>query len=149
MEIKEMERFVEEVSKIARRIVKKSGDHLPMVFALIEKKLTYVPVITVGTNPRVAIKAAIESFREIGADWIVVVITARYKTMKPEEIRKYKRGDLQKDVKAKDILMISGYRRDGRQYHKTYEIVEMEECYELDEIELPSNIKGFLVPEPW
>lgn len=153
MEELELEKFMEDVAERAKRIVQRDGDHLPMVFAMVNGQLYQIPIIAFGTNPRGGIKAAIEMFREKKADWIVVVMTVRLRVMKFDEfkefIKNYKLGDLQKDRKAVDILMISGYERSGKQHHKTYQIIKMEENYELDEINIGKQVKGFLVPEPW
>ena len=148
-----MKDFLEIMAERAKRIVQKDGDHLPMVFAMVNGKLYHVPIIAIGTNPREGIKAAIETFRGMKADWIVVVMTVRLRVMKFDEFKEfmknYKLGDLQKDRKAVDILMISGYERSGKQHHKAYQIIRMEETYELDEIDVGEQLRGFLVPEPW
>jgi len=133
-----LEEFVNGLSKTVEKIIEKSGsDITPIVFAEMDNIILHIPVISLGENPREAVKATIEALRKMEVNWIVQVLPINFKKFRKEKLEETGSG-----------VLIIGVARDGTKFTKFYEVVKVEEGYEIECTEL-KNFTGYLVPEPW
>jgi len=131
----EMRDFVKHVEKVATEIVKKDGDHVPMVFGKVGDSIhqyTIVPNESIGA----IIQHVTRHLAMIGAEWVVVVGSFYMRTFENKEkaiefLKNYRYGSLATDPKSVEVLVISGFSLDGEKEIVVYRVDKEKEGYKV------------------
>jgi len=145
--------FVDSITEKAKNIIRDTGNLIPIVFGKVSGKIHGTLILSFGADPSPNIKEKINNYRTIKADWIVIMLVGRMRINPDFDLKNYKRGMLQTSPRIANALVIQGSTRDGFKYIRIFEIVEMEENYEFDEVKFSElgkiTLEGELLPEPW
>ena len=108
--------IIEQEKEIAERL-----DEVANHLIIIRNNRTYL-VFPVGD--REVVRFTIERAIKKGFDVLVAVFEAKMKSLSPEEMKTYKYGDVLKDEKAKDCVVIWGIEKESN--YRVYVIYERE-----------------------
>jgi len=142
----DMKSFMEDIVEDAIVFLEKEGDIPPQVFAFKNGKVNVAFAMD-----RYTIRKAIDAFRSMGVEWIVIMCLAKFRTY-AKTPRKYKYGQILKDSVAKECLYVLGTTREGQRIAESYEIIKLEDGrYKVvkPKKEESEEIDGFLVPNSW
>ncbi len=141
-----MKSFMKDAVKNAISFLEKEGDIPPQIFAFKDGKVNVA-----FARDRYTIRRAIDMFRSMDVEWIVVLCLAKFRTY-ANPPKKYRYGQVLRDPVSKECLYVSGTTRDGQHVAEFYEIVKLENGrYKVikSEREELKKIGGFLTPDPW